>query len=85
MKLLNIKIDGFGKFINYSFSFDSSIVVIEEDNSFGKTTIAEFIKAMFYGLPSMGAKKGHGLFISHGIRIILVANLLLNLMEINIQ
>ena len=57
MKLLNIKIDGFGKFINYSFSFDSSIVVIEEDNSFGKTTIAEFIKAMFYGLPSMGAKK----------------------------
>ena len=57
MKLLSIKIDGFGKFINYSYSFDPLIEVIEEDNSFGKTTIAEFIKAMFYGLPSMGAKK----------------------------
>ena len=52
MKLLNIKIDGFGKFINYSYDFNEKLTIMDEPNSFGKTTIAQFIKTMFYGLPT---------------------------------
>ena len=51
MKLISCHIDAFGKFKNVDFVFDEKMQVICEKNGFGKTTLAQFIKAMFYSLP----------------------------------
>ena len=50
MKLLNCYIQNFGKLQNFKYEFHSGINTIKQDNGFGKTTFASFIKAMFYGL-----------------------------------
>lgn len=49
MKINKIYIENFGCLHQYEKSFTSKINSIEEKNGFGKTTIANFIKAMFYG------------------------------------
>ena len=51
MKLISCHIDAFGKFKNADFKFDQNMQVFYEKNGFGKTTLAEFIKAMLYSLP----------------------------------
>lgn len=53
MKILKIYIENFGCLHNYTMNFNSDVTVIEEGNGFGKTTLANFIKAMFYGLSSL--------------------------------
>lgn len=50
MKLISCYIAGFGKFINTSFDFNSDLLVIKENNGWGKTTLADFIRCMLYGL-----------------------------------
>ena len=50
LKLLNCYIDNFGKLHNYSHKFKDGLNIINEQNGFGKTTFATFIKSMFYGL-----------------------------------
>ena len=50
MKLISCHIDAFGKLKNVDLSFDEKLNSICEENGYGKTTIAMFIKAMFYGL-----------------------------------
>ena len=50
MKLLTCHIENFGKLSNFSYEFNSNLNIINEENGFGKTTFADFIKAMFYGL-----------------------------------
>ena len=50
MKLLNCYIQNFGKLQDFKYEFHSGINTIKQDNGFGKTTFASFIKAMFYGL-----------------------------------
>lgn len=50
MKLLNCYIQNFGKLQDFSYEFQDGINTIKQDNGFGKTTFASFIKAMFYGL-----------------------------------
>lgn len=52
MKLLSCYIENFGKLNNYTYNFESGLNSIIEENGWGKTTFATFIKAMFYGLPS---------------------------------
>ena len=52
MKLLNCYISSFGKLQNFSYDFSSGLNTIVEDNGWGKSTFATFIKAMFYGLNS---------------------------------
>ncbi len=52
MKLLNCYISSFGKLQNFFYSFSSGLNTIIEDNGWGKSTFATFIKAMFYGLNS---------------------------------
>ena len=52
MKLLKCHIDNYGKFSNFDYEFTDGINIIKEDNGFGKTTLASFFKAMFYGLES---------------------------------
>ena len=50
MKFLSCYIAGFGKFIDRSFDFSADLVVIKEDNGWGKTTLAAFLKCMLYGM-----------------------------------
>lgn len=59
MKLLSCHIENFGKLSNLSLKFNEGINVINEANAWGKSTLAAFLKAMFYGLD---AKKEAGAF-----------------------
>lgn len=49
MKLLKCHVDNFGKLSNYDYEFTGGLNTIQEPNGFGKSTLAAFIKAMFYG------------------------------------
>ena len=51
MKLIGLYIENFGGLHQYSLDFSDGLTVIQEANGFGKTTLAEFIRAMFYGFP----------------------------------
>lgn len=51
MKLISLYIENFGGLSQYSLSFGDGLTVVQEPNGFGKTTLAEFIRAMFYGFP----------------------------------
>lgn len=59
MKLLACHIENFGKLSNLSIDFTDGINVINQANAWGKSTLAAFLKAMFYGLD---AKKDAGAF-----------------------
>ena len=50
MKLSSCYISAFGGLCDYSVDFSSDLTCILENNGFGKTTLAAFIKAMFYGM-----------------------------------
>ncbi len=52
MKLLSLHINNYGKLSNYDYEFKEFSSFCEE-NGFGKSTIASFIKSMFYGLESI--------------------------------
>ncbi len=49
MKIRNITINSFGKLNNYSLELSGGVDVVYGPNEYGKTTIMEFIKIMFYG------------------------------------
>ena len=51
MKLIRCYIENFGGLQQYAVDFNEGLTVIHEPNGFGKTTLAEFIRAMFYGFP----------------------------------
>ncbi len=55
MKLLSCHVENFGKLSDFTVNFSEGINVINESNAWGKSTLAAFLKAMFYGLD---AKKG---------------------------
>lgn len=57
MKLIKCYIENFGTFHEYSHNFKEGLNIIKEDNGFGKTTFATFIKAMFYGLDAKRSEK----------------------------
>ena len=50
MKLLSCHIENFGKLSGFDYEFQDGLNTIKEENGFGKTTFASFIKAMFYGM-----------------------------------
>ena len=50
MKLLACHIDNFGKLCDVTLQFNDGLNVINEANAWGKSTLAAFLKAMFYGL-----------------------------------
>lgn len=54
MKLISCYIENFGGLHHFSLFFDDGITEIERPNGFGKTTLAEYIRAMFYGFPRAG-------------------------------
>ena len=49
MKILSCYIAGFGRFMDESFDFTANPTIIKQDNGWGKTTLADFIRCMFYG------------------------------------
>lgn len=51
MKLISLYIENFGGLSRYQLEFEAGITSVAEPNGFGKTTLAEFIRAMFYGFP----------------------------------
>ncbi len=56
MKLLSCYIEGYGKIKGKTYDFLEGITTLYKPNGEGKTTLASFIKAMFYGLK--GYRKG---------------------------
>ncbi|MBP3437519.1 MAG: AAA family ATPase [Clostridia bacterium] len=52
MKILSCTIENFGCLSQAHFDFSDGLNTVCERNGFGKTTLAVFIKAMLYGLPS---------------------------------
>ena len=51
MKLISLYIENFGGLSRYELQFQRGLTTINEPNGFGKTTLAEFIRAMLYGFP----------------------------------
>lgn len=49
MMLLDCHIENFGAFHNFDLSFTDGLNVVMQPNGWGKTTLAAFVKAMFYG------------------------------------
>ncbi|MBQ7977973.1 MAG: AAA family ATPase [Clostridia bacterium] len=52
MKLLRCYIENYGKLQQFEYDFDDQINIILQENGWGKSTFASFIKAMLFGLPS---------------------------------
>jgi DNA repair exonuclease SbcCD ATPase subunit len=57
MKLISCHVENFGKLHNYDFNFQEGLNEILQDNGWGKTTFAVFLKAMLYGMPKKGNNK----------------------------
>ena len=51
MKLCSLYIENFGCLSGFSLDFETGLTTLNRPNGFGKTTLAEFIRAMFYGFP----------------------------------
>lgn len=65
MRLLSCYIAGFGKFANQQFDLSRDLVVIKQDNGWGKTTLATFLKCMLFG---MEASRGKAVEASDRVR-----------------
>lgn len=50
MRLLACHVENFGKLSDFYMEFTEGMNVINESNAWGKSTLAAFLKAMFYGL-----------------------------------
>lgn len=50
MKLIRCKVAAFGKLKNFEYEFTDGLNTVKQDNGWGKSTLATFVKAMFYGL-----------------------------------
>ena len=57
MKLLCCHVEQFGTLSNYDRNFSDGLNVIYAENGFGKTTLAAFCMAMFYGLQQSARKQ----------------------------
>ena len=49
MRLISCYIDGFGKLNNMEVQFEDGINTFVQDNGWGKSTLAAFIRVMLYG------------------------------------
>lgn len=52
MKILRLHVENFGTLQGVELSLDDGLNVLYQKNGWGKSTLAVFIKAMFYGLPA---------------------------------
>ena len=58
MKLISCSIENFGKLNEYERNFSEGITVFLERNAWGKSTLAAFIKVMFFGFAGESKKRG---------------------------
>ena len=56
MKLIRCYVNNFGKLSSFAQDFDEKLTVINQENGFGKSTLCDFIKAMFYGFSPSKSK-----------------------------
>lgn len=56
MKLLRCHVENFGILSDFDLTFTEGLNVLCRENGFGKSTLAAFLKAMFYGLPKTRAR-----------------------------
>lgn len=62
MKLISCYIENFGALKQREIKFEKNLTSICEENGYGKTTIASFLEAMFYGMePDRSNKKDFGM------------------------
>ena len=59
MRLLNCHIENFGKLHDFTMDFSAGCNTICQENGFGKSTLASFIRVMFYGF--LGESKRNNL------------------------
>ncbi|MBP3233575.1 MAG: AAA family ATPase, partial [Eubacterium sp.] len=57
MNLIKCHIENFGRLSNVDFDFTKGVNSILEENGWGKTTLATFIRCMFYGLAGSRKKE----------------------------
>ena len=57
MRLISCRIENFGKLSNVTYDFSGECNTICEDNGWGKSTLASFIRVMFYGFKNENKKK----------------------------
>lgn len=57
MRLISCTIENFGKLNNVTYDFSEQCNTIREDNGWGKSTLASFIRVMFYGFKNENKKK----------------------------
>lgn len=50
MRILSVHVENFGKLSDVNIDFKEGTNIIKEDNGWGKSTLAAFIRALFYGL-----------------------------------
>lgn len=50
MRILSCQIIGFGKFLSREFVFSAPLTCFKEENGWGKSTLADFIECMLYGM-----------------------------------
>ena len=50
MKLVKCYVSSFGKLKDFTYEFKDGVNTIKQDNGWGKSTLANFIKVMFYGI-----------------------------------
>lgn len=56
MKLIACHIENYGKIKDADYTFAEGLTEYCEKNGYGKTTLASFLKAMFYGLPAVNKR-----------------------------
>ena len=49
MRLISCHVENFGKVSDFSFDFNPGVNNIVQDNGWGKSTLAAFIRVMFFG------------------------------------
>ena len=52
MRFISCYIAGFGKFVDREFDLSADLTNVKEENGWGKTTFADFLKCMLYGMDS---------------------------------
>ncbi|MCR4616842.1 MAG: hypothetical protein K5669_01505 [Lachnospiraceae bacterium] len=58
MIIKKIRIENFGKLSDFEMDFKSGVNTVLENNGWGKSTLASFVRVMFYGFDGDSKKKG---------------------------
>lgn len=56
MRLISCHITGFGKLVNSTLDLSNPVSFIRGENGWGKTTLADFLESMFYGIDNGRSK-----------------------------